>query len=601
MGTSASPAGREEVSGSDQRQSTRKVISEPIAVELQPGREAWIRDVGEGGLSISGDSPLELGSRATIRFELPEGDSVIDGSGVVTWADQSGRAGVRFTQLEAASTAALRRWLSAGAHTVVTHSGAAHENDLAAKVECLRQVADLQGIILSERLETLAALDLIVRRIAELTRATGAAIALRDGENVICRASFGNAPDVGVKLSSTSLSGECLRSGTVVMLEDSENDPRVNPEVCRQLNFRSLLILPVIAGKEVIGIAEALSPDLRNFDDGDVLVLSFLTDLIATFAAPRTEVDEPDYRELIMLSEPQENTGVQSPVQATSPAAPLLASSLVAAPQVARVPMRATILSKEKSRRILKATPILIPTRGLALYVITAVLATALTLLGYSYYRQIRTSNKPINSPSSVSSNASSPAPLPASVSSNTSAATPVNPGMEAKPFRTARSAATTVTRTESETPELSVIQGHTVNVRPAEEPTAPEPLASLPAPSGTTFLPASIVNANPATPRLGATQFVPAQSQGVIPGKLIKRVLPQYPDMARRAGVSGEVVISGIIGTDGTLHNLKAVSGSPLLRDAALEAARQWRYSPYLLGGKAVEAETHITISFRQ
>jgi protein TonB len=86
-----------------------------------------------------------------------------------------------------------------------------------------------------------------------------------------------------------------------------------------------------------------------------------------------------------------------------------------------------------------------------------------------------------------------------------------------------------------------------------------------------------------------------------VIPGKLIKRVLPQYPDMARRAGVSGAVVISGIIGTDGALHSLKAVSGSPLLRDAAIEAARQWRYSPYLLGGKAVEAETHITVSFHQ
>src|SRR5256885_344119 len=321
MGTSASSAGREEVSGSDQRQSTRKVVPEPIAVELQPGREAWIRDVGEGGVSVSGDAPLELGSRTTIRFELPEVDSVIDASGVVTWADQSGRAGVRFTKVEAASTAALRKWLSAGAHTHVSHVDAAHENDLTAKVDCLRQVADLQAIISSERLETPAALDLIVRRMAELTRATGAAIALRDGENVICRASFGNAPDVGVRLSSTSLSGECLRSGAVIILEDSENDPRVNPEVCRQLNFRSLLIVPVSSEKEVIGIAEALSPDLRNFEGGDVLVMSFLTDLIASLAAPRPEIEEPDYRDLITMSEPQEDIAPQTPVQQISSAA----------------------------------------------------------------------------------------------------------------------------------------------------------------------------------------------------------------------------------------------------------------------------------------
>src|SRR5947208_16297435 len=350
MGTSASPAGREEVSGSDQRQSTRKVVPEPIAVELQPGREAWIRDVGEGGVSVSGDAPLELGSRTTIRFELPEVDSVIDASGVVTWADQSGRAGVRFTKVEAASTAALRKWLSAGAHTHVSHVDAAHENDLTAKVDCLRQVADLQAIISSERLETPAALDLIVRRMAELTRATGAAIALRDGENVICRASFGNAPDVGVRLSSTSLSGECLRSGAVIILEDSENDARVNPEVCRQLNFRSLLIVPVSSEKEVIGIAEALSPDLRNFEGGDVLVMSFLTDLIASLAAPRPEIEEPNYRDLFTMSEPQEHIGPQAPVQQLSPAAILAAPAVFVAPEVANLG-KPTILAEEKPRR----------------------------------------------------------------------------------------------------------------------------------------------------------------------------------------------------------------------------------------------------------
>jgi len=70
---------------------------------------------------------------------------------------------------------------------------------------------------------------------------------------------------------------------------------------------------------------------------------------------------------------------------------------------------------------------------------------------------------------------------------------------------------------------------------------------------------------------------------------------------MARRAGVSGDVVMTGVIQTNGSLRDLKVLSGSPLLREAALDAARQWRYSPYMLGGNPVEAETHITISFHQ
>jgi len=152
---------------------------------------------------------------------------------------------------------------------------------------------------------------------------------------------------------------------------------------------------------------------------------------------------------------------------------------------------------------------------------------------------------------------------------------------------------------------ELEVIQGHTVTPKPAAEPAAPElsPMNMADLARGSNALPASIVLAKTATPELGPppSQGVVPQSQGVVQGKLIKRVLPQYPEMARRAGVSGEVVIAGIIQTDGMLRNLKVLSGSPLLREAALDAARQWRYSPYMLGGKPVEAETRITVSFHQ
>jgi len=604
MGTPAVPARRDEVSGIDQRQSTRKIVSEPIPVELQPGGEAWIRDLGEGGLSVSAPAPLESGTSIAVQFELSESDAVIDTAGVVAWSDDSGRAGVRFTRIEPDSAAALSKWLTSGAsiHSPLSDLSS-HDIDLAAKIACLREVADLQAIISSEHLETAAALDLVVRRMAELTRASGAAIALREGNDVFCRASFGNAPDVGVKLSSSSLSGECLRSGALVMLEDSENDPRVNPEICRQLNFRSLLIMPVAAGSETFGIAEVLSPNEHNFEGGDVLVVSFLTDLVASIAATRKAISTPDYARFSALPVieplPAEEPPSAEPA-ITSPVNPPV-SEIVPFRSATAVLAQKTLPLTVKHHDAEKTVSIQISARGLRLSVIGALVALVLLLLTY-YFRQSRKSTKPVNPSPSTSSNVTPVSAPSQSVLSPSTTATTSSLEPTTKSSRVTRPTSTPVTHNvapanESAPVELSVIQGRTVGVAPAPDSAAPEPLAiSALAPARVpSSLTTSIAPVKPATPEL-----LPAQSQGVVTGKLIKKVLPQYPDMARRAGVSGDVVMSGIIGTDGALHNLKVVSGSPLLRDAALSAAKEWRYSPYMLGNKAVEAETHITVSFR-
>jgi len=602
MGTPAVPARRDEVSGIDQRQSTRKVISEPIAVELQPGPEAWIRDVGEGGVSVSGASPLELGTDTAIRFELPDTNSVIDASGVVAWTDESGRAGVRFTRVEPDSSAALRRWLNSGASLHASQSDTTnHDHDLAVKVACLREVADLQAIISSEHLETAAALDLVVRRMAELTRASGAAIALREGQDVFCRASFGNAPDVGVKLSSSSLSGECLRTGALIMLEDSENDSRVNPEVCRQLNFRSLLIMPINAGTESVGIAEVLSPNPHHFEGGDVLVVSFLTDLIASIAPHTKASANDDYVRFSTLPviEPLPVEDTQSKIESiatplSAPIKPSVPSQVVSVPAVPRQ----RTLPIEKHHDAEKTVSIQFSARGLRLSVIGILIGLFLLLLGYYYYRQSKAATKPVNSGRPTASNvAPVAAPLP-STSPSSAVVTASASESGTKSSHRARQMPTPATQANESAPvELSVIPGRTVRTLPAPDSGAPEPLAMSAISSER--VPSSLTTSI-ASPRLTAPELSPIQSGGVIPGKLIRKVMPQYPDMARRAGVAGDVVMSGIIGTDGALHNLKVVSGSPLLRDAAMEAAKQWRYSPYMLGTKAVEAETHITISFR-
>jgi protein TonB len=87
--------------------------------------------------------------------------------------------------------------------------------------------------------------------------------------------------------------------------------------------------------------------------------------------------------------------------------------------------------------------------------------------------------------------------------------------------------------------------------------------------------------------------------SQGVAEGLLVHQVKPNYPPLARQARVQGSVVPQADISKDGTIQNLRVVSGHPMLVQSALDAVKQWRYKPYFLNGEPVEVETSITVNF--
>jgi protein TonB len=87
--------------------------------------------------------------------------------------------------------------------------------------------------------------------------------------------------------------------------------------------------------------------------------------------------------------------------------------------------------------------------------------------------------------------------------------------------------------------------------------------------------------------------------SSGVAEGMLIHRVKPQYPVAAKLARIEGSVALQAIVGKDGSIQNLRVISGHPLLTSAALEAVKQWRYKPYYLNGEPVEVETQIVVNF--
>jgi protein TonB len=79
----------------------------------------------------------------------------------------------------------------------------------------------------------------------------------------------------------------------------------------------------------------------------------------------------------------------------------------------------------------------------------------------------------------------------------------------------------------------------------------------------------------------------------------LLRQVRPTYPPLAKAARVQGTVKFEAVIAKDGTIQNLKVISGPPLLVNAALEAVRQWQYRPTLLNGEPVEVITTIDVNF--
>src|SRR3984893_14234519 len=107
------------------------------------------------------------------------------------------------------------------------------------------------------------------------------------------------------------------------------------------------------------------------------------------------------------------------------------------------------------------------------------------------------------------------------------------------------------------------------------------------------------IINSTPmAVPKIATPQRVRV-SQGVTQGLLIRKIQPNYPPLARQARIQGAVLLPAEISKDGSIQNLRLISGHPMLAPAAIEAVKQWKYKPYILNGEPVEVETQITVNF--
>lgn len=152
--------------------------------------------------------------------------------------------------------------------------------------EALRFPGDDAGKSLVEMAERdlNAALQLLAERAQYITGASGAAIALREGGNMICRASAGpSAPELGAQLQVNSgLSGESIRDKQILRCDDAETDPRVNRESCRALGIASVVVMPLLRERQVSGVFELLSSRVYAFEERDMTALERLGGMIQT-------------------------------------------------------------------------------------------------------------------------------------------------------------------------------------------------------------------------------------------------------------------------------------------------------------------------------
>jgi hypothetical protein len=264
-----------------------------VTVDLAFQSGALLLDLSETGIGVQALSSAPAGNTTSLHFELPETGGRVEAIGRIAWTDSSGRLGIRFEEMAEISRVHLAQWLASerrplsvvGANASMPAWPPAHMRD---------EIAALRRDLVTQKLEGDEALAFVVERTRSVTRATGTAIALEEDGNVVCRASSGNAPALGAHLDPNSgLSGECVRSGEIIRCEDTETDPRADRLVCRKLDLRSAVIVPIRIHGHAVGVLEAFSSRAHAFQSSDVLLLRRVADLVAGITVRQPDLAHP--------------------------------------------------------------------------------------------------------------------------------------------------------------------------------------------------------------------------------------------------------------------------------------------------------------------
>ncbi len=418
-----------------------------------------------------------------------------------------------------------------------------------------------------EELPADLALDLRLHEMLEqalvATSATGAVIALASGDQMVCRATAGaKSPKTGVYLNTHSgLSGLCILSHEMQLCDDTLADSRVNAAACRELEIRSIVVLPVLDGEKLWGILEVFSSAPRAFSDPDVQRLRTLCRRIS-----RT-VHEAE----------EGKTGAPIPdVSSTTPSKADAASAELMASEIFRAPAQPVAVSKPRDYRTSALTAAVI---GLAL-----LLGWMVGRVGWSMALNRAQTHLPMAPEEAQAAVQVAPTTMPASPPGKEVADT-ITPA-QSTPAPPASSKPVSKPKMQLVEPpgELVVYENGKVVFR----------MAPTVKPRSSGGVSDSVQTAMARAADSSAAGEITTQAD------VIERVEPEYPEDAKQHHIEGPVVLEAMVNADGSVREVKVVSGDPQLVKAAADAVRQWRFKPHLLKGQPVEFETRITVDFQ-
>ena len=150
----------------------------------------------------------------------------------------------------------------------------------------------MQQEIATSTLDLQTIMDLIVERSCTICHATGGIIEIAEGDDMVYRAcSAASKPHQGSRIKRAgSLSGLCVATGEILKCDDSETDPRVDREMCRKVNLRSMVVVPLRHQGTTVGVLKVLSAAPHAFDDQTVAILQMMSGLLASALAQATNL-----------------------------------------------------------------------------------------------------------------------------------------------------------------------------------------------------------------------------------------------------------------------------------------------------------------------
>jgi diguanylate cyclase (GGDEF)-like protein len=154
-------------------------------------------------------------------------------------------------------------------------------------IERLNKIISTQAYLAEADFDVHAFMNLVVQKMQTLTPSSGVVIELADEESLIYQAATGSPMKyIGLRFPmENSLSGLCIKSQTILYCQDSETDPRVNKEMCKRVNARSLVVAPLQHNGSAVGVLKILSAEPQAFDKEDIQTLQLMAGLIGSALA----------------------------------------------------------------------------------------------------------------------------------------------------------------------------------------------------------------------------------------------------------------------------------------------------------------------------